>query len=57
MMKSLGTGGRGFLCGIMPTSAGRLAPLRTLQGAQEVTTLSHEVRPPRLRGMTWSIVR
>ena len=56
-MKSLGTGARGFRCGTMPTSVGSWAPLRTLQGAQEVTTLSQDVSPPRLRGMTWSMVR
>jgi hypothetical protein len=55
--KSPGSGGRGLREGDMPTSEGRQAPLRTLQGAHEVTTLSHEVGPPRLRGTTWSMVR
>ena len=55
--KSPGSGGRGLREGDIPTSDGRHAPLRTLQGAHEVTTLSHEVAPPRLRGMMWSMVR
>ncbi len=38
-------------------SRGNLLPLRRLQQAQAVTTFSHVVRPPRLRGITWSKVR
>ncbi len=38
-------------------SRGSLLALRRLQGPQAVTTFSQVVRPPRLRGMTWSKVR
>lgn len=55
--KSPGSGGRGLRDTDIPTSDGRHAPLRTLQGAHEVMTFSHEVSPPRLRGMMWSMVR
>ena len=41
--KSTSDGGRGLRCGSMPTSRGRLAALRMLQGAHDVTTFSHEV--------------
>src|SRR5919199_4090215 len=38
-------------------SRGSLLPLRKLQGPQAVQTFSQVVRPPRLRGTTWSKVR
>ena len=38
-------------------SRGSWLPLRRLQSPQAVTTFSHVVRPPRLRGITWSKVR
>jgi len=43
--------------GIMAHSRGSLLPFRKLHGPQAVTTLSHDVRPPRERGITWSKVR
>ncbi len=40
----------------MPASCGSRAPLRRLHGTQAATTFSHDVSPPRERGMTWSTV-
>ena len=42
---------------LRPASAGVRLPLRLLQGTQEQTMFSHEVSPPRSRGMTWSRLR
>src|SRR5436309_9466081 len=49
-------GGAGFDRGCMPACFGSRSPLRRLQGAQQVTMLSHELEPPFDRGITWSTV-
>ena len=50
-------GCRGARRGNIRHSLGRRDPLRRLQPPHAVTTFSHVVRPPRLRGITWSNVR
>jgi len=48
---------RGLLGGLVrriPASAGVRPPFRTLHRTQAQTMFSQSVRPPRLRGMTWS---
>ena len=40
----------------LPACAGVRSRLRPLQSAQAATRFVHEVAPPRLRGITWSLV-
>src|ERR671922_2905891 len=56
-MKIVGFGALGLRTGSMFTCSGRRSPLRRLQGAQQVTMLSHVDSPPLERGITWSTVR
>src|SRR5918999_2255511 len=56
-MKMVGLGAFGVRTGSMFTCLGRRSPLRRLQGAQQVTMLSHVDPPPLERGITWSTVR
>src|SRR5277367_2650508 len=47
----------GLWSSFRPASWGVRLPLRLLQGTQEQTMFSHDVSPPRSRGMTWSRLR
>ena len=49
-------GAAGGTASRQPSSAVVLSPLLWLQRAQAATTFSQLCRPPRLRGMTWSMV-
>jgi hypothetical protein len=49
-------GAAGVAWSRQPSSAGVRSPLVWLHRAQAATTFSQACRPPRLRGMTWSIV-
>src|SRR3954465_3640185 len=51
-----GLGGRGSDMRVITATLGSRSPLRRLQGAQQVTMLSHVDGPPRERGTTWSSV-